>query len=148
MTRTVADWLYRYRWFPWAVTLAILLTVVLPQHYDRMRFAMFPVLSMEGVLIGRVGDAAHIHIYGEKLRGIECRYIGISAFADRLVGLPVDLEIRRINIPQTGTTKPAGPWDIGVWEVRPVQGATRVRVYTSHDCQGSLVATKVAEVPL
>lgn len=33
MTRTVADWLYQYRWWPWAVTVLVLPLMLWPAAY-------------------------------------------------------------------------------------------------------------------
>lgn len=148
MTRGFADWLYQHRWWPWVITATIMLTAVIPARYDVLRFHLFPVLDMRGDLVSKTPEYARLHIYGIKLRGVECRYLGIQAFADRMVGLPSDMTIARISAPETGATKPAGSFDLGVWEVKPVMGAVGVRVYVAHDCDGSRVATKVAEVAL
>ena len=148
MNRTLADWLYRYRWWPWVVAIPILAITVVPSEYARLRFTLWPVAEMQGELVGRKEDAAIIHIYGKKLRGLECTYLGITAFADRVVGLPVDLNIRRLDKAETGVTRPSGTFDLGLWEVHPVMGATKVRVYTAHNCEGVKIATLVAEVKL
>ena len=117
---------------------------------DRIAFWWRPVVKMQGDLVAKTADgAALIHMYGEKLRGEECVYKGLQAFGDRVAGPTVDLRIARADLPEEGSTKPSGEYDIGVWRVWPVHGVTQVNVYVAHDCgTGRLWATKIAEVKL
>lgn len=117
-----------------------------PGLLDKARFWLFPVVSMKGDLVERTDQYAIVHIYGEKHRGPECKYLGVQAFGDRTIGLPVDMHISRVDIPEEGRTKPSGSYDIGNWRVWPVEGVVRVRVYVEHDCLGVRVGTQIAEV--
>lgn len=146
--RQTLDWLYTWRWAPWWVMAFVFGVAILPNWIDKAKFYIRPVAVMEGKLISKTADTARLHIYGTKRRGVECQYLGIQAFGDRLVGLPVDLVIGRVDIPQVGDTKPTGNFDIGVWEIKPTLGVITVRVYVSHDCSGTRVATKIAEVKI
>jgi len=148
MTRSVMDWLYHFRWLPWIITLSIVGIAVVPDLLTQGSFYVRPVVQMEGRLVGKTTDAARIHIFGSKLRGVECQYQGIQAFGDRVVGLPVDLMILRVDMPSEGITKPQGMFETGVGEVRPTTGGTAVRVYVMHNCEGHRVATRIAEVVL
>ena len=148
MTRTALDWLYRYRWVPWWVMAFVFAAVILPDLVDPIRFFIRPVVTMKGELVSKTSDVARVHIFGKKHRGIECEYLGIQAFGDRLVGLPADLIIKRVDMPSDGISKPQGTYDIGIWELRPMLGVTTARVYVSHNCEGVRIATKVAEVPI
>ena len=148
MTRTTLDFLYRWRWVPWWVMAVIFGVAILPNWVDEARFWLRPVVDMQGALVSKTADSARIHLYGKKLRGVECRFLGLQAFGDRLVGLPVDLIITRVDMPSEGVTKPRGAFDIGVWEVKPTFGVTAVRVYTTHSCDDTRVATKIAEVSM
>lgn len=148
MTRNIADWFYRYRWWPWLLIAFVAGFVIIPDSYDKLRFWVHPVVRMSGTLISKTPDSAKLRMSGEKLRGIECEYLGIQAFGDRLVGLPVDLIIRRTDMPSEGLTKPAGSYDIGTWEVRPTISVVAVRVYVLHNCEGYRVAAKIADVAL
>lgn len=117
--------------------------------FDRFRFWVRPVVEMKGDLIGEV-KPGHITVrmYGKKLRGVECEYKGIQAFGDRINGLPVDLNSKRIDIPEKGLTKDAGRYDIGIWEIWPIEGIYRVRVNVGHECGKSRVSTEIASINL
>jgi hypothetical protein len=142
------DWLYRWRLVPWYVIAFVFGFGIMPNFYDTARFYVRPVAVMQGDLVSKTEGSARLHIYGHKGRGVECRYLSIQAFGDRLVGLPVDLIITRVDIPHVGDTKPTGDFDIGAWEVKPTLGVIVVRVYVTHDCEGTKVATKIAEVKI
>lgn len=116
--------------------------------FDRIRFWIRPVVVMQGELVEKEGDRVLIHMYGKKLRGVECEYKGIQAFGDRINGLPVDLSSNRIDKPITGATKDSGSYDIGVWEVFPVKEVYRVRVNVAHECGKSRVSTEIASINL
>lgn len=116
---------------------------------DKIRFWLRPVVIMSGELVeGPVNGYVMVHMTGTKVRGEECEYKGIQAQGDRIIGLPVDLRSQRVDIPETGTTKSAGEYDIGVWKIWPVDGIYRIRVNVGHDCQGSKVATEIARITL
>jgi hypothetical protein len=109
----------------------------------------FPVLVMEGELVGREGDSVQVHIVGEKYRGTECVLIRIYGYAVSKDGTMHNAVTTRIDVPASGIIRPAGKYDIGIWSVRPVhEGAARVRVYTDHDCVGRVIRTMIVDVPL
>ena len=116
--------------------------------FDRIRFWIRPVVVMQGELVEKEGDRVLIHMYGKKFRGVECEYKGIQAFGDRINGLPVDLNSKRIDIPEKGLTKDAGRYDIGIWEIWPIEGIYRIRVNVGHECGKSKVSTEIASVIL
>ena len=134
------------RWWYAAVLASVLW--LSPPWYDKVRFWFYPVVVMQGDITARTNDGIIVHMYGEKRRGAECRFLGIQAFGDRLVGYPVDLYIRRVDMPSDGITKPAGVYDIGFWNIHPTANVTSVRVYVSHDCDGAKWATQIAKVEL
>jgi hypothetical protein len=146
--RPVLDWLYITRWVPWIITLLIVAVLSIPDAYSEVRFFVRPVAIMQGDLVGKDKNSAFIHIYGKKVRGVECRFMGMQAFGDRVVGPPVDLELTRPTMHISGETKPEGPYDIGIWEVKPVLGVISVRIYTTHNCEGTIRPTKIAEVKI
>lgn len=116
---------------------------------DSFSFWIRPVVEMRGDVIERsANDEILIHITGKKLRGVECRYLGIQAFGERLVGPQVDMYIERVDRKSEGTTKPNGSFDIGFWRVWPTTGITKIRVYVTHDCAGTLRATEISEIKL
>jgi len=142
----LASWPVVVLSFMWLLTLS--LGELAPDWVSKVRFAMFPVVTMKGEMIERTPTYAVLHIYGEKHRGAECKYLGIQAFGDRTVGLPVDLNIVRTDMPSDGKTKPPGVYDTGNWRVWPILGVHRVRVYVEHDCLGTRVGTQIAEVDI
>lgn len=116
---------------------------------DTVSFWLRPIVQMSGEVVERTSDdAILLHITGKKLRGVECRYLGLQAFGERLVGPLVDLYIERTDRKSEGTTKPNGMFDIGYWKVWPTTGITAVRVYVTHDCAGTLWATEITKVEL
>lgn len=141
MTR-VADLLYRWRAIPWIV-MGIVLTTTL---FDPVRFWLYPVAKMEGEVAARGDGFVIVRIQGKKLRGVECEYLGRQAFGDRLIGPPVELYITRLDRPEDGKTKPPGTYDVGLWDIRPTLGVTRVRVYVTHNCEGTRWATEIASI--
>lgn len=116
---------------------------------DKVRFWWRPVVQMQGILIGEISPGhITIHMYGKKLRGVECEYRGIQAYGDRITGLPVDLNSRRLDIPEKGDTKDEGTYDIGFWEIWPTEGIYRIRVNVGHLCGKSRVSTEIASINL
>ena len=115
--------------------------------YNKVAFWLRPVAVMHGdVVAGPTDNYIIVHMYGRKLRGEECVYKGTQAFGERAVGPTVDLRIARVDIPETGNTKPSGDYDIGNWRIWPVDGVNIVRVYVTHECNGRFWATKITEV--
>ena len=116
---------------------------------DKIRFWWRPVVQMQGEIYkGPTDDYIVIHMYGKKLRGVECEYKGVTAFGDRIFGLPVDLIAKRVDIPENGSTKDEGSYDIGYWKVHPITGVYRVRVNVAHICGRSPVSTEIASINL
>jgi hypothetical protein len=110
---------------------------------------VFPVVEMEGELAEILADSFVVHIQGEKLRGLECKYVSLQAFNIGTDGVRYDAFIERIDRQEDGRTKPAGTYDIGYWRIYPrKQGATSVQVYITHLCGDRRVLTKIADVKL
>lgn len=107
--------------------------------YDDLR----PVLSMEGQVVSRTPTDVVVAIRGTKHRA--CQYLAIRAYAER-DGLLVDANSERVDRVEDGHTKPPGVYDIGNWRIWPIDGATVVKMYAKHSCDGRLVISKVAEV--
>jgi hypothetical protein len=51
-------------------------------------------------------------------------------------------------MPIDGKTRDKGEFDLGNWEIKPITGVIRVRVYVAHDCEGVKRATQIGEVML
>lgn len=114
-------------------------------HQDQQR--AMPVVRMTGELVRREGMEVWIHIRGAKLR--DCRFGGLTAYAID-GGVRRDANIERADgIAVTGSTKPIGTYDIGVWRIWPVHGsADTVLVAVEHICDGVAIRSVIAEVPL
>lgn len=106
--------------------------------YDKV----YPIVTMDGDIVGRGADHADIHIYGKKNR--QCKYIQTRSYI-RIGEQLKDVTGNRIDTPETGGTKPLGTFDIGVWRVTPIAGGSDVVMYVQHDCSGRLVLTKIAD---
>lgn len=116
---------------------------------DRIRFWIRPVVIMQGELVEEISPGhVTLHIFGKKIRGVECEYRGIQAYGDRITGLPVDLNSKRLDIVEQGGTKNNGNYDIGIWEIWPTKNVYRVRVNVAHLCGKSRVSTEIASVIL
>ena len=108
-------------------------------------FYALPVVQMQGELVAQDATSVTLHVWGRKLRG-SCRYVGISGYAGYGPSLR-DTMTERIDIAESGQTKPAGEYDIGLWKIKPTAGADRVLMYVTHSCgPGDLRVTKIAEV--
>ena len=106
-----------------------------------------PVLQMAGRVVDRGQGYVVVHITGRKLR--ECRYAGLTAYTIDPQGVRFDAAIRREDLPQTGSTRPPGDYDIGRWRIWPTHADSRaVLVFADHLCAGVQVRSLVAEVPL
>jgi len=111
---------------------------------NKVRFAIFPVVTMGGYPIQVADGSFYINIRGTKNRGDECVFKNIQAIGERLVGLPVDLNIDRVDRAIIGTTKVAGSYDIGEWRIWPTQDIVAFHVYINHICSKTPWTTEVA----
>lgn len=107
-----------------------------------------PVLIARARVVDADAASITLEIVGEKRR--DCQYIGLQAYT-RAAGSSVlaDAYMRRIDMPETGVTRPVGVYrSLGLWRVWPRGQAGVVAVYAQHSCSGRLVISKVAEVLL
>lgn len=83
---------------------------------------------------------------GEKLR--ECEYLGIQGFIRMPSGFLREVPVKRIDVPETGQTKPVGKFaDFGEWRLSTrMVGATRAYLYVNHDCNGYTKASMIGDV--
>jgi hypothetical protein len=109
--------------------------------YDRY----FPVVTMRGEITGSSESAIVVHMAGTKNRN--CKYVRLQAFAGK-GDILRDVNLMRIDVPESGATKPQGTFDIGYWRIWPVDKSETVLVFAQHDCDGRTVITKIAEVTL
>lgn len=149
---SATDLARKFIWFPWALlVVSALLALVNRDVYDSVRFWWTPVVTMSGSVVGPPsGGEVLVHMKGQKNRGVECRYIEIQSYGKRFAGPDADLRMVRVDIPETGATKGKGYYDIGVWKIWPVDKTVLkgIEVFVTHNCNGTFVSTKVAEVKL
>lgn len=150
LTLKAIEWFDSKPRFTWRWFAAVIISVLwlLPPWWDNLRFWVRPVAVMQGTVVAATEDGVHISIKGKKIRDVECVFVpnGVQAFGDRVVGLPIDLFINRVDRPSLNQTKPKGEYDIGIWHVRPTASVVKVRVYVLHDCEGTKRATLIANV--
>lgn len=103
------------------------------------------VVTMSGKIVAQTPVYVDIHITGEKLR--TCSYIRMFSMTLGPNGLS-EARLESVDKPSRGTTKPVGKLDLGIWRVSPVSGATKASIYVQHDCDSTVVISKVAEVDL
>lgn len=113
-------------------------TNIVTRIYD----SAFPVVTMSGKVTNRMDNFVDVQVGGEKHR--PCKYVSLQAFT-RLNGVLRDSNIKRVDIPSAGDTKPLGIFNIGVWRVWPIDGGHDVVLYVSHDCDGRIVVTKITD---
>lgn len=106
--------------------------------------ARFPVVEMTGAVVAVRNNAALVHIKGTKLR--DCKYLRMIGYVVSEDGQRRDVFVRRVGVPESGDTKSLGAYDIGVWEIGPLDGAGRVQIETRHLCGEHEVRTVVADV--
>jgi len=108
---------------------------------------MFPVMSMTGHVVAADSESVTIHITGRKNRGEECRLVSVYGYTFNGSDPPLDAVAERIDKPAEGRIREKGFYDIGRWRVYPVGlNATRVEVWTHHECVGRPILSKIAEV--
>jgi hypothetical protein len=109
-----------------------------------------PIVVMQGEVVTADVDEVVVRLWGKKSdqRAGECRYVRLLAYTRSLDGVLHDAFIRRVDMPETGQTKPPGSHAFGTWRVWPTPGAVAVLVHVLHDCAGRQVRTKALELPI
>lgn len=141
MTKNVRD----NRWtILFSLFCVIMFQAMLPvgQHFYQV---FSSVVAMEGRIVAQTPVYVDIHITGEKLR--TCAYIRMFSMTLGTNGLS-EARLESVDKPNRGTTKPVGKLDLGVWRVSPVTGSTKASIYVQHDCDSTVVISKIAEVDL
>ena len=137
---------------PWTVLLGILLGLFIASYIGSIRsFVMnthaefFPVVKYQAEIVGRKDDFVLIHVWGEKLRDCPAIKDSLESYTVRKDTL---FDANEFRIDGNPNSRPVGKVDLGVWKIWPVEGAKRVRMYVSHDCDGSVIRSKIVDVPL
>lgn len=118
------------------------LTDWMADQYDRT----FPVVVMTGALLSMSDNEAIVSLQGRKLR--ECAYIRTRAYAMDGDGDMHDTYIARVDMPETGETRPVGSFQSGVWRVWPLPNSRAIVIYMNHLCGSRLVVTRGADIDL
>lgn len=137
----------------WTILLTILFGVFISssmtdrvsEAYNSWYDKTHPVVKMEGELISRTGSSVTIHIKGEKLR--QCRFVSLHAHAVKN-GESIDAYKERLGLMEDGSNKQVGKHDLGRWLVWPINDADTITMTVLHDCEGRLLAAKIAKVEL
>ncbi len=108
--------------------------------------AAYPVVEMTGTLLSQQTGEAIIALDGRKIR--DCIYLRTRAYAIDSTGHLNDTFIARVDMPETGETRPAGDFRGGMWRVWPLPNSRGIVVYTNHLCGSRVVVTKVANINL
>jgi len=112
------------------------------ERYD----SAFPVIAMTGTLLSIGDNEAVITLQGRKLR--KCAYLRTHAYALDADGDMHDAYITRIDMPETGTTRPIGDFQSGMWRVWPLPNSRGIVVYMNHLCGARVVVTRGADIDL
>lgn len=109
-------------------------------------FYIRPVVEMQGQLVTRTSDSATLHVWGKKVR--ECKFLDIAGYAVK-ESVMTDAKAVKLGIPEDGSTKPMGTFDLGQWLVFPTGDADSVQMFVTHSCApGDIRVTKIADVKL
>lgn len=111
---------------------------VLLGYYDAAR----PIVRMQADVLSRDGNAITVALAGEKLRN--CAFVRLHAYSAGMDGVMQSVYIRRKDIAENGQTRPIGKYDFGDWLIWPIDGTSKVVIYSQHDCDGRLVQTRLA----
>ena len=156
MTQRIFLWLERRIAVAWALITATLVASIAAVYPAAERFWQYqadleergtPVVTMQGMLLSVNERAAVGWVRGTKHRF--CEYRGVQAFSIAADGVAYDALATRVDIDETGRSKPPGNYDIGHWRIQPlVADAKAVRMYVAHRCGETIVETMIANVPL
>jgi hypothetical protein len=105
------------------------------------------VVTATAQVIEKEDNFLTVHLTGVKHRN--CAYLGLYAYGVDAAGGLHDIYREKIDSPEDRETRPkmAERQDFGRWRVWPVNW-TAVVMYTRHDCNGRIVVTKLAGIPL
>ena len=107
-----------------------------------------PVVVVRATVLSVTAEDIVVRLSGEKRR--DCQYIGLQAYT-RAKGARTlaDAYIRRLDMPETGITRPIGTFaSMGEWRIWPRADAGVVLIYAQHSCGGRLVISKIADIML
>ena len=115
-------------------------------YWEERQDRLGVVVKMHGELVDATQDIVVIHITGQKLR--DCNYMGVQGFMRDHTGFLHESITVRIDMKETGASKPVGQFDIGYWQLVRQQNAVAAVVFVNHDCNGYKRFSKIADVAL
>lgn len=138
----------------WTILMAALIGFMVAQAGQEVRSAVLsvydavrPVVTLVSATIMEQGaDDMVVGLVVRKAR--DCDYVRLQAFGAIADEPMMDAYMRRIDTPEKGTTRPRGTFNIGVWRIWPINGASSVIVYAQHDCGNRIVQTRLADIDL
>jgi hypothetical protein len=105
-----------------------------------------PVIEAAGHIVERDADSVTVEIVGTKLR--DCTYVANTGYTLGADGILRSTYIARTDQPPTGATRPVGAQHFGRWRLWPTNGAISASIWVTHQCEGRLVRTQLADVRL
>ena len=139
-------WL-RFIQMPYTVAIGMLLGIVLSYYVQPYAWydMLFPVVEMKATISNRDENSVTFSLEGNKKR--LCTPKKVDAFV-RIGQLLSDVNIRRIDLIDTLSTKPLGWNNYGEWKVWPVHTSQKIEIYVLYDCGHRNVLAKLVEVTL
>ena len=153
----VLDAVYRPLWvikkWPFSVLMGAvigLLSVPILSLGDNAFFAIYdavrPVVTGKGS-VEKIGeDEVTIKLSGVKHRA--CERMAQNAYMAAPDGSLTTVNLERLSQGPYGVTRPLGPFDAGLWRVKPLLGYNVLEVYMQYNCGGRFVINKLARVEL
>lgn len=138
----------------WTITVTLVIGIFLSSSltdyilytYRMWWDATHPVVVTSGTLVTRTETIATIHIKGEKMR--DCTFIALHAYTRKNGTLSTANKERFELITEGPSNKPLGKYDAGKWKIWPLGDADTVLMSVMHNCDGRIITTKIAEVPV
>jgi hypothetical protein len=106
-----------------------------------------PIVTMRATLVVATSAAITVHLEAHR-RASECRYVRMLAYTIDAEGQLQDASIKRLGLPESGTTKPPGVHDIGLWVIEPRADGVRVRIDIVHECAARIITGTVVVMPI
>lgn len=134
----------------WTIFFALMFGIALSPFDEGLLTSLYdwarPVVSMQGEIVARDQSSVTLRIWGKKTR--ECQFLAMQSFSITADGVRHDTRLERIDMDNQNRTRPAGIYDLGLWRIEPVNGASAVAIYIQHNCGGRMLLTRVAQVSL
>lgn len=149
MKKAVAAY-HEFKW-TWAfgAFCGAVLAMMLAPNLERWLYAAYdsvnPVVRMHGTIVGYEYDAVLIRVSGEKLRDCPVQEKSLQSYTLRN---GVYFDAFESKVEGDTSSRPVGKVDLGVWRVWPTKAGTHVIITVNHRCDGRLITSEIARVPL